>query len=402
MAIALLKNSTIALRKEVTYGVDPGTITKADVIEASGVPTFNETYATITRDVINKSFSTPADIRGLGTTSGDIAVELHGSGVAGTEPESNVLYEAAMGYKITGGTATASSATSAAYATDYFAITITVDDTSSFVVGRAVTAVDNSAFVGEGFVNEVTDGTTLVIESKTDWSTSVTATTTISEGVVYSLLPSTGSVGDLPSFTADFWRGDITRENYLGNIVTGMTLDMSAGALTQPKFTFEGSEVNYTASDFDTDVPTGTLSYDSAIANPLIARSVDLIITDGTTVNTMPVASLKLDLANTVQKLESIDTAGIFQVIRTKRAVTGSLNTFYESVDFQTAFKNETHYELRGIIGDTLGNKFAISAPRLKFSAIPVKDNNGVFEYDATFALEATGAGDNELIIQFL
>jgi len=405
MAIALLKNSTITVRKESQYGVDPGTITKDNAIEVSGVPEFNDSYETIERDVIRNSFSTFAPIRGLESTSGSISVELHGSGSHGTPPESDALWESAMGYTLTGGTGTVQGVgTASAYATDYYLIefSIGIGEAASFHKGAAVVIYTGTTIIGEGFINAIDTGTdTLSVIAKTDFSTSLENGQTVSEGVVYALKDDSGNVGALPSFVLDFWRGDITREKYLGNIVTSLELNMDAGQIVVPTFSWEGKTVEYSASDFATDVPTGTLAYDSVVASPLIARDVELVITDGTNVFTMPVSTLNLSLSNEITKLQAIDTSGIFQVVRIKRSITGTLNTFYEGKDFQDAFKNESLYELRGILGDKLGNKFAFSAPRLKFSEIPLSEDNGIFKYDASFSLEPVN-GDDELIIQFL
>lgn len=406
MAIALLKNSTITVRKESTYGVAPGSIDKSNAIEVSGVPEFNDTFETIERDVIRNSFSTFAPIRGLESTSGSLSIELHGSGIHGQPPESDVLWECAMGYKLIGGTGTVQGVgTSSSYATSYFAIDVTVGagEAANFHLGAAVVIYDGSNnIIGEGFINAIDTGTdTITVISKTDFSGSLSNGQTISEGIIYSLKDASGNVGDLPSFTLDFWRGDITREQYTGNIITSFELNMESGQIVTPTFSWEGKTVTYTASDFNTDVPTGTLQYDSVIANPLIARDVELIITNGTDVFTMPVSTLNITLTNEITKLQAIDTSGIFRVVRIKRSITGTLNTFYEGKDFQDAFKAEATYELRGILGDNLGNKFAFSAPRLKFSEIPLSEDNGIFKYDASFSLEPVN-GDDELILQFL
>ncbi len=401
MAIALLKNSTITVRKESTYGVAPGTIDKSNAIEVSGVPEFTDSFDSIERDVIRNSFSTFAPIRGLESTSGSLSVELHGSGTHGTPPESGVLWEAAMGYTLPGASSdVVGGVTTSSYATSYFQLDIPVTDETGFHIGAAVVVHDNTEVIGEGFVIATSSGVVSIV-SKKDFSASVQVGNFVSEGVIYSLTDASGNVGDLPSFTLDFWRGDITREQYVGNLVTGLELNMEAGQIVVPSFTWEGKTVTYTASDFKTDVPTGTLSYDSVVANPLIAREADLIITDGTNVFTMPVSSLNISLSNEITKLQAIDTAGIFQVVRTKRTITGTLNTFYEGKDFQDAFKAEATYELRAILGDKLGNKFALSAPRLKFSEIPLSEDGGIFKYDASFSLEPVN-GDDELMLQFL
>lgn len=404
MATALLKNSATAIRKEVAYGTDPGSLTKANAIELSGTPEFNNTYDSIERDIVRKSFSSYAAIRGLQTTSGNFGFELHGSGTHGTSPETDVAWECAMGYKITGASeAVTGAGTSAPYATSLFKITVPVadGDEESFTVGRAVVIYRTTTIIGTGFVSSTDNVGEVELITKTNFSASLKAGDIMSEGTVYSLTDAAGAVGELPSCTIDFWRGDITRENYTGNIVTGLDIDMTAGQIIVPKISWEGKTVAFTASNFNTDAATGTLEYDSNITSPLIARSVDLIITSGTTRFTFPVTTLSISVQNSIAKKESIDTEGVFEVTRIGRAVSGTLNTFYEGLDFQTAFKNENTYELRVIAGDNLGNMFTMSAPKLKFSEIPLSEDTGMFKYNASFTLEPIN-GDDELVVQFL
>lgn len=404
MSTALLKNSATALRKESVYGVDPGGLDKTKAIELSGTPEFNNNYDSVERDIVRKAFSSYAPVRGLQNTSGNFGVELHGSGTHGIAPETAVAWECAMGYQIAGGTALVTGAGSAtAYAGSLFKIDVPVasGDELDFTVGRAIVVYRGTTVIGTGFVSDTSTDRVVEVISKTDFSASLLAADIISEGIVYSFKDAAGAIGELPSFTIDFWRGDITRENYTGNLITSLDIDMTTGQIVVPKFSWEGKTVAFTSSDFATDAPTGTLSYDSEDSTPIIARSVDLMITSGGARTAFPVTTLSFSVQNTIAKKEAIDTEGIFEVTRTQRAVTGTLNTFYEGLDFQTAFQAENTYELMAIAGSELGNMFAISAPKLKFSEIPLSEDSGMFKYNASFTLEPI-SGDDELVLQFL
>ena len=102
-------------------------------------------------------------------------------------------------------------------------------------------------------------------------------------------------------------------------------------------------------------------------------------------------------------------------MVRTSRAVTGSLSTFYEDKGFQDAFLADTQYSLRAVFNyatsldasgkvfnTTGGNIIAVSAPQMKFSEVNVGEESGLFKYDTSFACEPTGSGDNEFVLAFL
>lgn len=406
---ALLKNSAIMIAKEPSYGVVPTMDNRSLAIEASGTPEFNANYDTIERDIVRKAFSSYAPLRGLLNTSGTIAVEMHGSGTLGVVPESDVLYECAMGYKLTGSSTTITTLDSTldyetggavSGATKLYKYTFTVADATIFKKGRTVMVYNGTAVRGFGYVVGNT-GTALVIVSNENFSSAVVdSSDMVTEGMVYSLTDASGVAADLPSFTANFYRGNITKEQYIGNIVTGLTLNMDSGQIVVPSFTFEGKDVAYTSTTFEADVPNGTLLYDSESTTPLIARSADLIMYDNNNNHFyMPVSSFNVSLENTVNKLQAVTETGYFNVSRTARKVSGSMTTYYQNKDFQDAFLNENTYSLGMILGGEVGNTFAISMPKLKLSEISMSVDSGMFQYSGNFTCEPV-AGDDELIIQ--
>lgn len=419
MNFALQKNSAITVAKELQYGVAPVMNDRGLAIEASGDVDLQTNFDSIERNIVRKSFSTYAPLRGLQTTSGTIPFELHGCGVAINPPETDVLWECAFGYRYAGATTTATEAgtdikdfeTGAAPTTStiLYKFTITCADvtpgTDAFKVGNVIVVYTDGitkTFKGAGYIIDVnTTDNNLTIVSRDNFAAAIANGDKVTEGLFYSLKAKDGTVGDLPSFTCNFYRGNITKESYVGNIVTAMNFEFQTGQIIIPKVQFEGKTVTYTATTFEADVPNGTLVYDSTYTSPIVARSVDMIAyrTGTTDAWYMPVSSLSIALQNEVNKLQAVTEPGIFQVMRTKRNVTGQLETYYLDKEFQDAFLAEATYDVGVIAGDTIGNIFAFRMPKLKISELSLSNDNGLFKYSCSYSAEPIN-GDDEFWVQ--
>jgi hypothetical protein len=127
------------------------------------------------------------------------------------------------------------------------------------------------------------------------------------------------------------------------------------------------------------------------------------------------ITNIQITVTNEVFKKECIASLGIGEVLRTSRAVTGSLNTFYTGMDFQVAFKDNHKYHCRATFNyasrkDTAGDKVftnesgnivCISIPFLKFSEVGIEEDSGIFKYANSFSAEPD-LGDDEFLIAFM
>lgn len=410
MNFALQKNSVLTVAKETTYGTAPTMTDKGLAVELSGDVDLQNNYDSIERDIVRKSFSTYAPIRGIQNTSGSMSFELHGSGTLNTAPETDVLWECAFGYKLAGATGGAIATADAVvdYETDaaptatteLFKITVTLTDASTFTVGRTVMIYLDSTVRGLGYVSDIT-GNVMTLISKTNFFSSIVAGDAVTEGLVYSLRASDGTVDELPSFSSNFYRGNITKESYVGNIVTSMKFNFQTGQIIIPEVSFEGKTVAYTATTFEDDVTGGTLAYDSNTTSPLVARSVDMIAhrNDINESWYMPVSSLSADLTNEINKLQAVTEEGVFQIMRIKRNVSGQLETYYLNKEFQQAYLDEATYQVGVIAGDNIGNIFAFRMPKMKISSLSMSTDNGLYKYSANFSAEPI-SGDDEFFVQ--
>ncbi len=442
MGNALVKSSnfTVEIEASDAYGVDPNSSdTSIDnyLVELAGVPDFSDSFDTIERNIIRQAFSSYAPIRGTENTSGSVVVEAHGSSVYNTPLESAALYKGAFGYLIgpdatpdvvdaalstTVGTSGDVTGTQSTIFTNPQMYTYAIDVASSadFQVGYPVRVYssDGSSLILAGFIDEIPDATHITILSANtgDGSNQITFTSgdVVDCGYMFTLRDkSLNQVVNLPSLTMKYWRGNITRECYTGNIITQFSLDLSTGQLIQPTFNWEGKTVAYTTAAYS---GSGT-TFDSNAANPLVVKLTDIFMKDEDDhAFESCISNLNLSLTNEVFKKQCIATSGIGEVVRTARNVTGSLNTFYEDSSFQTNFKSEKTYSLMAMVGYTtdvdasnnrvqssadLGNILAIYIPKLKFSEVSVSEDTGIFKYDSNFSCEPV-SGDDEIIFAYL
>jgi len=467
MAItALVKSSTLVLYP----GED---VTKARVVEVSGAPTFSDSFDTIERDVVRQAFSTYAPLRGLETTSGTITVELHGSGVQESPPESTLLYKAAFGSLV--GPA-GSIANDWKLVDDELSVTALTDTVSEitwndgtadqsfnpklyehiieidadpvplgFKKHYPIRAIDANGklllvgFIIHGFSASDPDNPNgfdcLYVISENETPIDFANAVTVDCGFLYLLRNlDTSQVLELQDFTADYFRGDITKENWQKNLSTEFTIDFQTGQVVLPAFNFEGGGVGYGNED-QVDVPfldVGDTLYwsgitdqpfDSSQTNPLIVQLADIYLENASETLTNEstrfyqecISGIQITLTNEVFKKECMASIGVGEVVRTSRSVTGSLDTFYTGLDFQEAFKQDTKYICRMVFNyayqlnttggkdynDTPGNIVAIAIPQLKFSEVNIEEDTGIFKYANSFACEPV-EGDDEFILAFL
>ena len=449
MAEALVKSSTFLCYREATFGVAPDLEDLVDhAIEVSGIPTFGDTYEQIERDVTRKAFSSYAPIRGIESTSASFPVELHGSGANATAPEGLELYRSAFGYcigpvgeTITDATLGTTVAATPAYTKSdsgtyedpqMYEHKFDVTSSTGFQVGYPCRVTDSTGATLRlvGFILSITTNTITVLSSEPVLA-GVIATDLFDCGYLFTLRKKDlEQVAELPSLTNQYYRGDIARETYVGNIVTQLDIDFATGQLVLPSFTMEGTSVSYDGNSgavgkFISDLAAAdpseagtSVTYDSENADPIVCTLTDVFmesLEDTPAVFEECISNLQFSLTNEIYKKQCIQTTGIGKIIRTARNVTGSLNTFYASESFGDDFKSNVSYNLRALFNYTTsmsagvrqqvttpGNVIAVAIPKLNMTEVSISEDTGIFKYDNTFSAEPTGSGDNELMIAIL
>jgi len=376
MAEALVNKSTLAVKLESIYGLDP-TIAVGDVIEAAGVPNLNNEFELKERTVVKNTFSTLESVRGSESASGEIPVEPKGSGTAGVAPDADALFEAAIGIK----TVTSASTTNATAASATTVVELVAGGVAAMgiVVGDAIYLPT----VGTGEVVWVISIATDALTVSPALSSAPGLGVAVGAGVHYKL-----SNAGLKSFWTEFWRGDITKETYPGNTVESLALNFSTGEIATAVMSLQGQKALAPVTEA---YGLGTPVFDST--TPIVA--VNMVLTVGGV--STPLSALSLELANTLLRKMDMTTSGTQKILQTKRKLTGSFNLLYESKAIEDDFQADTKSEIRIVGGSVAGNILAIRLPLVRYTATPKSDDSGTFKYDVAFEAVPSSVGDDEL-----
>lgn len=377
MAEALVKKSTVAVAKESSYGTAPS-FTSANVIRVQDIDV-NDNYEQIAVEEIRNTFDELPSLRGAESVEGSIILNLRGAETAGSAPEGDVLWECAVGVKNSSTGSTVASATAST-------ITVQTGDGANFAVGDAIRV--GTTPVQVVWITAISTDTLTV---SPNLNPVPSASDTVGAGVHYKL-----STTELSSFFLKFWRGDIVREDYGGNKVNTLEMDISTGAVVTPKFNFRGQSM---AAPTTESYSLGTPTFNSL--DPLVGVSQTVNI-GGSSVGA---DSFAFRLNNEIYERQDITTSGISKMIRTGRKIEGSFSVLYESADIFNAFKNATDNEALIVLGRNslaAGQIVAIRIPKMRYTAVPISKDSKIFKYDITWEAVMTNGEDTLTSISFL
>lgn len=366
MAIIREQESVLAIKIEATYGVDP-------VVDATNIIEFNAGAKipeydpdTQERNVIRNTASDRDSVIGAElNASGELSLELHGSGVAATPtPESDPLWECAIGAK----TAKTGSTTVAAGTPTTTTFSLTA--ATGFADGDAITVVTTNGTEAV-FITGLT-GVAVTCSPALSVAPAVGAAVK-NIGVKYTLIS-----GDHKSFWMSYWFGNAIRRNVPGNKINKLSLDFSTGKLINPSFSFDSQKTQAPITESCSFL--GSATFDTA--NPLVATNMGVTI-GGVT---YPVESCKVELDLPQYKRQAVTGSGISNIIRAgKRKVTGSFSLLYENSTVETALRAGTKGDLILICNGGLGNIYAVRMPAIKYLKAPISSDNGLYKLDVTF-----------------
>ncbi len=457
MTEGLVRESTLAVKKEGAYGVDP-TVAAANVIRFNGAGTdLNFDYADIAVDEIKNTKDEYPSLLGDEVTGNSIAINMRGPDTPGSAPEGDPLYECALGVKNTNAqSVTAAGSTTAkivltggggagfavgdavanvcptatTYTTDAGSTTtsivltvvpanfsigdivqvpngdgsalieptrITAINNKTLTVSPALTGAPNAAMTVKKVTIEITWITSISPADNLNISPSVSAAmdqkVRVRAGAHYKL-----TTADLPSFFASFWRGDIVREDYLGNKVSSLEIDSTIGQVIVPKFSFLGKHNTRTTQTYSGS-GLGAASFNTL--DPLIGKEMAMKIAG----STVYCDKLMWRLNNEIYQRKSLVTTGIYKLIHTGRTVEISFDTEYESKDIQDALVNASTSELIAVYGRygyINGNVCAVRFPAIRYKKVPIKDQNKVWKYGINAVAQLTSGEDSVASLSFL
>jgi len=357
------------------YGVDP-TIAAADRIEFVSVD-FKSDRPEIVNPEIDNTFDEKTGSQGQENLTGDIGIALHGKGTAGQAPDADVLWQCAIGER----SQHVAVATHGSIACTTTVLTLVSNDGADLKIGNHL-LVDISA-TGDGSAYEGTMVTAISGDEVTvspALTSAPTINVAITAGIHYR-----PTLTELHSFWAQYWRGNITKETYKGNKVSGVQIDFTAGQPVLPKFTTQGKEtadaVSEACSLAANTADTGTMH---------IARYMAVKVTRNSVSTLYPVSNVSLNVANELYPRTDVTKGGLHSLVRTKRTITGSFSLLYENKDVEDAFKAGYEYELfiltsSGAAQPVPGNVYCFTLPKIKYTAAPKSIDSGLHKYDVTF-----------------
>lgn len=383
MTIALERKSTLAVKKETSFGVDP-TVASANVIEFVDFG-LDFDLEQIARNVIRNTKDSLAPINGAETVAGDVSVELHGSGTAGTAPEADPLYEAALGVK---NVSTASTTVAASTTT---LVKLSLGGGAGFAVGDMLIIDPSAGGTGAYEVTWVVSKSTDDLTVSPALSAAPPASRAVGAGVHFKT-----TLSELPSLWIEYWRGDITHYKFKGNKVDNLSLDFSAGKIIEPKFSIQGQAISAIAT---AAYGLGTPAYDSGL--PHVARYMKAMLA-GTTV---PLSNVSISLDNDNPRLTDITQMGTRNIVHVGRKITGSFSLYYEDKAIEDAFRAGTNAELiaassTGGTNLVLGNTYGLRLPKIKYTKASKTKDNGMFKYDVSFEAQLT-VGEDVIFTSF-
>ena len=92
---ALVRKSTLAIKKETTFNTDP-TVASTDVVRVADFDIDGEYEEEKYTEISNTKDGTP-ELRGASKVPGSVSINMRASGAEGTAPEGSALYEGAFG-----------------------------------------------------------------------------------------------------------------------------------------------------------------------------------------------------------------------------------------------------------------------------------------------------------------
>ena len=156
--------------------------------------------------------------------------------------------------------------------------------------------------------------------------------------------------------------------------VTGVTWNMTVGAVCEPQWTFGGLTTKITSG-----LATPTDDILSSLLDPAVPKN--MVVTIGG--STFELTDLTLTIAGDTQNVESICTTGITNIVSTGYNFSGSFNILYgKADDFYKKFITDTTASISAVIYDKTylatgsGKKITFSLPHIKYSNVTPGVNN--------------------------
>lgn len=399
MAYVSKKSTVLYVTQEVTEGVavNPSAGNQAVSILADGFE-LNPEKELVERNNLTASIAKALPRTGIKSASGSVGVELKASSVAGTAPEADLLFLAALGAV----RSLTSTVTINAVSTN--TTVINVPDATKFAIGDTVMIKSTNVGPDGGYhlspITTVTEGgtnqdtITLLVPTSTNFAQS--------NDVIEKFTTFYGANDGHPSLTLTSLMEGTYETQASGCRVSSLSIDtFETGQIASFAFGLTGQ--NYQ----ETPGSSGPAAVFDGGTPPLILGAC--LFKDGVQ---LPVNSVAVSLENTLSPVQNMCSEnGIIAQRITDRAITGSLvpymdstsSALFDSFDENTLFSLFFYAKVPGASTGIKKECVAVYLPNCICTALPKQDADGLMQYSLEFSAgpSASGVG-SDIYISFI
>ena len=375
----LSRGKSIAIVEEASYAAAGPTFADTDYVDyTSGEMTTD--VEMIEREVIRQSLLKLESILGQETSSGNLTLELSGEDAI-TGINGDLLFTNGIGQYLP-----FEVPTDIAAATDESNFDVT--DATGLEIGHVIKVDVTGGIVGGEYTTIVSISTN-ALEVTPALSVTPTAADAV-EGLSTYILPKPDST--VPSLAIREHlaptTGNTVDYDYLGNVVSEVSLDFPVGGIATAAFTLAGAGFSATTPGSAVITPCTTLT-------PVVGKnaSVKVLGTDYTA------QDLSISISTEVTDILSITTDGITNKVGVAKTVTGSFKTEYTGVTNFDAFKAGTKGSLSMLLKDGGAASpviVGVIAPEVKFTSVARSDDGGLTYDTVEFEVLSPGCDSNE------
>jgi hypothetical protein len=375
----LTRGRSFAVIEEAAYATPNPTFASADYVDYTSGEMSTDVEK-IEREVLRQSLLKLESILGQETSSGNITVELS-SKDASTGINGDLLFKNGIGQKLV-----AVTATDIASATD--ATSFAVSDATGLELGQVLKIDVTGGITGGEYVSIASiSGTDITVAPALSATPSAADAV---EGLDTYILPKPDT--DVPSLAVREHlaptSGNTVDYDYLGVVVSEVSLDFPVGGIATAAFTLAGA-------GYDATTPGSTVSLPCSTLTPIVGKNASVVVLG----NTYTAQDLSVKITTEITDVKSITTDGITNKIGVAKTVTGSFKTEYTGTTNFEAFKNGTKGALSMLLKDGGASSpviVGVIAPSIKFTNVGRVEDGGILYDQIEFEILSPSCEGNE------
>lgn len=377
----LSRGKSVAVVEEASYGAASPVFTDSDYVDYTSAEMSTD-IELVEREVIRQSLLKLESILGQETSSGNITVEVNSEDVS-SGVNGDLLYKNGIGQKIEAVTATDIAVGGGTSTTEFNVTSATGMETGQ------VLKVDVTGGTAGGEYTTIADisGTTItVVPALSTTPTDADVVTALSTYILpkpNDTVPSLAVREHLAPTS-----GNTVDYDYLGVVVSEVSLDYPVGGISTAAFTLAGAGFDATSPGSAVTTPCTTLT-------PVVGKNA-VVTVMGTAYTAQ---DLSFTISTEITDINSITTDGITNKIGVAKTVTGTFKTEYTGQTNFDAFKAGTKGTLTLLLRDGGASSpviHGIIAPSIKFTSVARSEDGGLVYDTVEFEILSPDCGTNE------